>query len=106
MFKILVWAQKKEGMADDAFRRYWLEQHAPLARRAYPRLMQYSINLVTRVPREGSPFHGVAELVWTSKDDFDADVRSPEARPVVEDLKNFSQTSGTLFVEEHEIRGA
>lgn len=103
MFKILVWVKKKEGMDDAAFREYWLERHAPITRRAYSRLDSYQVNLVTRLPREGAAFNGLAELLWSSKADFDTDVRSQEASAVIDDMKNFASAWGTLFVEEHEV---
>lgn len=106
MVKILVWVRKKDGMTDEEYRAYWTGPHAALARRTYPRLVRYVINPVTRVPRgEAAPFDGVAELVWASREDFDADVRSPQARAVVDDLSVFAATSGTVFVEEHAILG-
>lgn len=106
MVKILVWVRKKDWMTDEEFRAYWTGPHAALAQRTYPRLVRYFINPVTRVPRgEVAPFNGVAEMVWGSREDFDADVRSPEARALVDDLAIFAAASGTVFVEEHAIVG-
>ena len=106
MVKILVWVRKKDGMTDEEFRAYWTGPHAALAQRTYPRLVRYFINPVTRVPRgETALFDGVAELVWGSREDFDADVRSPDARAVADDLATFAAASGTLFVEEHAVVG-
>jgi len=104
MVKLLVWARKKDGMTEEEFRAYWTGPHAVLARRTYTHLARYVINPVTRVPRgETAPFDGLAELVWGSREEFDADVRSPQARAVVEDLATFAGASGTVFVEEHAI---
>jgi uncharacterized protein (TIGR02118 family) len=104
MVKLLVWARKKEEMSPEEFRASWTGPHAALARRTYPHLIRYVINPVTRSPRgETALFDGLAELVWASREDFDADVRKPEARAVADDLATFVSASGTLYVDEHPI---
>jgi len=104
VIKLLVWARKKEEMSPEEFRAYWTGPHADLARRTYPHLSRYVINPVTRAPRgETALFDGLAELVWASREDFDADVRTPEARAVAEDLATFASASGTVYVDEHPV---
>ncbi len=104
MIKLLVWARKKEEMSPEEFRAYWTGPHAALARRTYPHAARYVVNLVSRAPRgETALFDGLAELVWNSKEDFDADIRKPEARAVADDLATFVSTSGTLYADEHSV---
>ncbi|MBI3975866.1 MAG: EthD family reductase [Armatimonadetes bacterium] len=106
MVKLLVWARKKEEMSSEEFRAYWTGPHAALARRTYTHLARYVINPVIRAPRgETALFDGLAELAWHSREDFDADVRSPVARAVAEDLAAFTSATGTLFVDEHPVVG-
>lgn len=106
MVKLLVWARKKEEMSPEEFRAYWTGPHAALARRTYTHLARYVINPVTRAPRgETALFDALAELVWGSREDFDADVRKPEARAVAEDLATFTVASGSLYVDEHTVVG-
>ena len=38
--------RKKDGMSAEEFGRYWVEQHAPLARDGYANLRGYVVNLV------------------------------------------------------------
>ncbi len=106
MVKILVWARKKAETSAEEFRAYWAGPHADLARQTYPHLVGYVIHPVTRAPRGQTPlFDGVAELTWASREDFDADVRSPAAQVVVDDLATFTAETGTLFVDEHVVVG-
>lgn len=93
-------------MSPEEFRAYWTGPHADLARRTYGRAVRYVVNPVTRAPRgQTALFDGLAELTWTSREDFDADVRAPAAQAVVDDLATFTSATGTLFVEEQVIVG-
>ncbi len=106
MVRILVWARKKEEMSIEEFRAYWTGPHADLARRTYGHLIRYVIYPVTRAPRgQTALFDGLAALAWASREDFDADVRSPAAQAVNDDLAGFTAASGTLFVDEHVVAG-
>lgn len=106
MVKILVWARKKAETSAEEFRAYWTGPHADLARRTYAHLVGYVIHPVTRAPRGQTPlFDGVAEMTWASREEFDADVRSSAAQPVVDDLATFTSETGTLFVDEHVVVG-
>jgi uncharacterized protein (TIGR02118 family) len=101
MFKVHIWLRKKEGMSPEDFRRYWVENHAPIARDGYPNLKGYVVNVVTRVPQgQEAPYDGVAELSWDSREEFSADMKSEAAARGNEDLKRFTSGFGLLFTEQ------
>ncbi len=104
MFKIHIWLRKKNEMSAKEFQRYWIENHAPIARDGYPALKGYVVNVVTRVPQGEAPYDGVAELWWDSRDDFSADMKTEAAARGTEDLKRFTSGFGLLFVEQSTVK--
>ena len=105
MFIVHIWLRKKEGMSAEEFQRYWMEEHAPIAREGYPALKGYVVNVVTRVPQgQEAPYDGVAELWWDSRDDFAADMKTEAAARGNEDLKSFTSGFGLLFVEQSNVK--
>ncbi len=103
--KVHIWLRKKAGMSDEDFREYWLTTHAPIAGDGYQHLRGYTVHLVTRVPEgQERPYDGVAELTWEDRDGFKADMQSDVAARSTEDLKNFTDAFGLLFVEEHSVK--
>lgn len=103
--KVHIWVRRKEGMSEEDFRAHWLNTHAPIARDGYEHLTGYTVHLVTRVPEgQERPYDGVAVLSWEDRDGFKADMGSESARRATDDLANFADAFGLLFVEEHAVR--
>ena len=103
--RVHIWLRRKTGMSPEEFRDYWLTKHAPIAGEGYEHLTGYVVNLVTRVPEgQVAPYDGVAELTWDSRDDFKADMASDVAKRSTEDLANFTDGFGLLFVEETVVK--
>jgi hypothetical protein len=46
----------------------------------------------------------VAVLTWEDRDGFKADMASPAAKQATEDLSNFTDSFGLLFVEEQIVK--
>jgi uncharacterized protein (TIGR02118 family) len=98
MIKILFCLRRLPALTPEAFRRYWLEQHAPLVRRhaATLRIRRYIQNHTFVDPRiagateaRGSPiepYDGVAELWWDSIDDIIAAGTTREGRATGREL--------------------
>jgi uncharacterized protein (TIGR02118 family) len=105
MVRVHIWLRRKDGMGPDEFRDYWLTKHAPIARDGYEHLQGYTVDLVTRVPEgQTAPYEGVALLTWEDRDGFKADMGSEAAKLSTEDLANFTDGFGLLFVEEHVVK--
>ncbi|MGH2572261.1 MAG: EthD domain-containing protein [Actinomycetota bacterium] len=107
MVRVHIWLRKKEGMSADAFRDYWLNNHAPIARDGYENLRGYVVNLVTRVPEgQEAPYDGVAELTWDDREGFSVDMKRDAAKRATADLANFTAASGLLFVDQTIVKEA
>jgi uncharacterized protein (TIGR02118 family) len=105
MVRAHIWLRKKAGMTADEFRDYWLNSHAPIARDGYEHLTGYTADLVTRVPEgQDAPYDGVAVLTWDDRDGFKADMGSETAKRSTEDLANFTDGFGLLFVEQTVVK--
>jgi uncharacterized protein (TIGR02118 family) len=105
MYRAHIWLKKKDGMSVEEFTRYWLEKHAPIARDGYEHLQSYVVDAVTGAPKgQEALYDGVAELTWDSRDDFVADMKSEASRVSTEDLANFTDGFGMLFVERHDVK--
>jgi uncharacterized protein (TIGR02118 family) len=103
--KVHIWLRRKRDMSDDEFRDYWLSNHAPIARDGYQHLQSYRVSLVTRVPEgQERPYDGVAELSWEDRDGFKSDMATEAAKRSTDDLSNFTDGFGLLFVEEHAVK--
>jgi uncharacterized protein (TIGR02118 family) len=105
MVRVHIWIRKKDGMTAEQFRDRWLNEHAPIARDGYEFLKSYTVNLVTRVPEgQEAPYDGVAELTWEDRDGFKADMQSDVAARSTEDLKEFADSFGLLFIDQESVR--
>ena len=98
--KAIILLTRKEGTTHADFVDWWLNRHAPLARRL-PRLRKAVFNVVEQ-PGDGQP-DGVSELWFDSIDDFAAAYDSEIGKAVVADsLANVSSRQ-RFFVEENQI---
>ena len=105
MFKAHIWLKKQQGMSEEDFRAYWLEKHAVIARDGYEHLRSYVVNLATGAPKgQETPFDGVAEMTWDSREDFVADMKSEASQTSTEDLANFTDGFGLLFIDRHDVK--
>ena len=103
--KAHIWLRKKAELSDEEFRDYWLTKHAPIAGHGYEHLQGYTVALVTRVPEgQERPYDGVATLEWEDRDGFKADMAGEVAKQSTDDLANFTDGFGLLFVEEHVVK--
>ena len=99
MFKVVILLSRRPGATPEEFRRWWLEEHAPLARQL-PGLRGLRFNVVTT---EEADVDGVSELWFDSREAFDAAYESEIGRRVVADsVANVSRRE-RLVVDEREI---
>lgn len=90
MYRLTFMLRRRPGTSFDEFRRYWLEQHAPLVRRhagalgirRYVQVHNLSDpDLHPELPFRGTmlrPYDGAAELWFAHRDDVAAALSSPE----------------------------
>jgi uncharacterized protein (TIGR02118 family) len=99
VFKAMVLLTRSEELSRDAFGRWWLEEHRPLAARL-PGLRRYVVNLVQDGPEDG--FDGVAELWFDSREAFEAAYETEAGKLVVADSMAHARSRVRYAVEEHE----
>ena len=98
--------KRKPGMALDAFRSYWLDEH-PKAVLKMPGLVRYCQNhpLPGGYRKGELACDGVAETWWTDMETLRRNAALPAFRELCEDEARFIDRAGmaTLLVEEHVI---
>ena len=78
--KVIILLARRDGDTHEDFRRWWLDEHAPLARQL-PGLRRLVFNLA-----DGEAgYDGVSELWFDSREDFDAAYASEIGREVMAD---------------------
>ncbi len=94
--------KKKESMADPEFAKYWLETHAPLAKKM-PGLRKYVVNIVRRPPNREPDYSGIVELWFDDVDSMKKAFASPEGQATQKDTETFTSRITTLYIDEHSI---
>jgi uncharacterized protein (TIGR02118 family) len=102
MFKMIILLRKKENLSDEEFSRYFLEVHAPLAKKM-PLLSKYVANLVRRPPNREPDYNGVAELWFDDTDSMKKAFAAPEGQVTQNDSEKFTSGTVTMFIDEHSI---
>lgn len=102
MFKLIILLKKKNELSDQDSAKYWLETHAPLAKKM-PGLRKYVVNVVKRPPNREPDYNGVVELWFDDIDSMKKAFASPEGHATQEDTERFTTSLTTLFTDEHAI---
>lgn len=102
MFKAIILLTRAEGTSREEFRSWWLERHAPLARRL-PGLRRLVFNVVET---DDAPCDGISELWFDTQADFEAAYESEVGQRVAAD--SLANVGGRvrLFVDEQPLVGA
>ena len=115
MFKAVILLTRRVDMSHDDFRRWWLEDHAPLARQL-PGCRRLVFNVVEPVDpaaastarqttaqtaEQGQP-DGISELWFDSRQAFDAAYATELGRAVAADSAAHVSARVRLFVDEVE----
>jgi uncharacterized protein (TIGR02118 family) len=102
MIKLVVTMDRKPETTTAAFRRYYREEHAPLAREL-PLLERYTVSFP--LDPDESPHDAQAELYYESAAALEQSFASDHGATVREDVANFANTdSVTRFVAEEEVQ--
>lgn len=98
--KLIALVQRRAGMTQDAFARYWREVHAPLAA-AIPGMRGYRINVAQdQIDLLGAPYHGSAEVWFDSRFDMETGLASPEGKIAGDDTAAFADSVTFLVTDE------
>ena len=102
MFKAMILLTRREDMTPDDFRRWWLEEHRPLALQL-PALRRMVVNIVEPGPgHDETGIDGVAELWFDTQADFEAAYATETGKAVAADSMGHNRKRVRLFIEEHE----
>ncbi len=108
MIKSLSLLTRKPGMSIEAFRKVWLEEHAPMVR-SVPDVRRYVLSFPlaepTRpdVPTPEVKCDAIAELWYDSLDDLRHAMATPEAKRLHDDGATFIGRIKTYTIEEKVI---
>lgn len=102
MFKMMILLKKKPTLTDEEFAKYWLETHAPLAKKM-PGLRRYVVNVVKRPPSREQDYHGVVELWFDDVGSMKKAFTSPEGAATQKDTEGFTSSLTTIYIDEHTI---
>jgi uncharacterized protein (TIGR02118 family) len=100
VFKAMILLSRREDMTSDEFRRWWLDEHRPLALQL-PGLRRMVVNIVEADPGE-SGVDGVAELWFDSQADFEAAYATELGKAVAADSMSHNRRRVRLLIDEHE----
>jgi uncharacterized protein (TIGR02118 family) len=120
MLKLVFVLRRRQGVSPEEFRRYWLEEHAPLARRLLESVgarryvqthtIETDLNGALAAARGTlEAYDGVAEIWWDSLDAMVAVLNTDEGRQanetLIEDEAKFIdfERSSLFLTEEHPI---
>ena len=95
MVKMMIFLTRRDGMTRDAFARWWLDDHRPLAERL-PGLRRHSFNLLP----EGAAFDAVVEQWFDSEAAAIGCYDTPEGRAVAADSLERVSSRLRIAVEE------
>ena len=118
MIKLVFVIRRREGLSEEEFHRYWIEEHGPLAKRLLEELgatryvqthtIRPDLNDALAATRStGPPYDGLAEITWESLEKLVAASTSEEGLRVnavlAEDEAEFIdfERSSLFLTEEH-----
>ena len=99
MFKAMILLSRREDLTPEDFRRWWLEEHRPLALQL-PGLRKMVVNIVEADPAE-SGVDGISELWFDTQADFEAAYATEIGKAVAADSMGHNRKRVRLLIDEH-----
>lgn len=96
--KVMVGLVRRDDMSRADFRRWWIEEHAPLAR-TLPGVRKIRFNVLD----DGAPFDGIAELWFDSSEAADAAYATEIGKAVAADSVAHVASRVRMLADEQEI---
>ncbi|MGH7716114.1 MAG: EthD family reductase [Vulcanimicrobiaceae bacterium] len=102
MVKRISLIRRVPGMSDEAFERYWLNEHIKITKQ-YPGLKKYIINITDRRLSPDAEWDGFSELWYDSVENMRLAYTGEIGQRSKEDEKNFIGEISVMVIEEHPI---
>ncbi len=96
--KVMVGLVRREDMSREDFRRWWIDEHAPLAR-TLPGVRRIRFNVLD----DDAPFDGIAELWFDSAEDAEAAYATDIGKAVAADSLAHVASRVRMLADEQEI---
>jgi uncharacterized protein (TIGR02118 family) len=97
-FKAIILLARRDDLSPEAFRSWWLNDHAPLAAQL-PNVRRIVFNACA----ETDEYDGISELWFDSRADFEAAYATDLGKSVAADSMAHVRARTRLFVEEHPV---
>jgi len=104
MFHVVFLVKKKEGMSQEEFTRYWIDEHTPLTAAA-PGLREYRCYPMVGYDDNAPSFDAVAFVAFDDEEAWRRAEKSPELAAALADAPNFqtAELTEAFFAREHVI---
>lgn len=103
---VLFEVYRKEGMAHEDFKRYWLEVHAPIAAKI-PGILSYTIYIAEDEPgRAPNTPDGFVIQTYPTMEAFEAGMSSDGMAVAGADAANFTQRFSPFSVSKYAVVGS
>lgn len=101
MIKMIFTGKKGPDQTMEAFKRYYLEQHAPLTVKTVPNMRKYTINFPIERPGKEPPFDFITEVWWDDMESVRAFYKSDEYKNIIQpDEVKLGATGQGVYFEE------
>lgn len=97
MYKVVGLIKRPEGMEFEAFKTWWLTEHAPKVK-AWPGLVEYRINLSIDADQD---FDGMAEVWFKTREEMEKIFGTAEGQRARQSATSGSGELSIILTEEH-----
>jgi uncharacterized protein (TIGR02118 family) len=98
MVKQIFIMKRKKGLSFEAFKKHYMEVHAPLVKKSLPEIRKYVVNLALQRGKE-MPYDAVTEIYW---DDIETIIRIAKSdtykNVIVPDEEKFLERSSSVVI--------
>ena len=101
MVKLIFVGKKDPKKTWEEFKKYYLEQHAPLFLKTIPYARKYVVNMAIQRPGKENPFDFITELWWDDIETVQKFYKSEEYKNVIQpdEVKLGATAQGCYFEE-------
>lgn len=101
MLKVIFTGKKDPAKTMEEYKKYYLENHAPLVLKTVPQLRKYTINFPVQRPGKEPPFDFITEIWWDDAAAMHAFYKSDDYKNIIQpdEVKLGGSGFGTHYEE-------